>query len=111
MFGKGIEIPDTLWKMGEDSFNEFYNTADPFLVFFSKDDCGGCFRLKPQLKRVVKETEIPVVEIDVTKERDLFEKYKFDGIPVVMLFRDKEELKTWFGYHGRSKYKQVIEKL
>ena len=93
---------------GEKSFNDFYNNNDTFLTLFSKETCGPCFRLKPQLKRLVNEIEIPLVEIDVDKERTRFDEYELHGTPIVILIREKELLNTWAGYQGRNKYKRDI---
>ncbi len=111
LFVNNVDIDESLWKEGEIFFSEFYDKNDLFLIYFSTDECGSCFRLKPQLKRLVKETEIPLIAININEERDLFESRNFNGVPVVMLFRGKEELKTWHGYHGRSKYKEFINNL
>ena len=100
------------WYTGEEHFNRLFEEKDSFLASFTDPECGPCFRLKAQLKRLVKDIEISLVEINVREERDIFEaKYDYTGTPIVILVREKEVLKTWFGYHGRNRYRRDIEEL
>ena len=105
-----VEYPDGL-TIGEESYRELFFTGKPFLLYFSSPACGPCFRLRPQLKRVVEHTKLPLVQINITEERVIFEQYDIPGSPSVLLIRDKRILKQWDGHHGHSKYKKDIEKL
>ena len=105
-----VEYPDG-WSFGEESFRELFFNNIPFLVSFTNSQCGPCFRLKPQLKRLVKEIEIPLVEINMMEESVIYEQYEVEGTPAVLLIKGGQVLKTWLGYNGRSKYIKDIEKL
>lgn len=105
-----VEYPDG-WSFGEESFRELFFNNIPFLVSFTNPQCGPCFRLKPQLKRLVKEIEIPLVEINMMEETVIYEQYEVKGTPAVLLIKGRQVLKTWLGYNGRSKYIKDIEEL
>ena len=100
-----------LWYNGEELYIEFFLKKKPFLVSFTNPQCGPCFRLKPQLKRLVKEIEIPLVEINMMEETVIYEQYEVKGTPAVLLIKGRQVLKTWLGYNGRSKYIKDIEEL
>ena len=99
------------WFDGESQFHNLFNGGDIFLVSFTNPQCGPCFRLKPQLKRLVKEIEIPLVEINMMEETVIYEQYEIKGTPAVLLIKGGQVLKTWLGYNRRSKYIKDIEKL
>ena len=105
-----VEYPDG-WSFGEESFRELFFNNIPFLVSFTNSQCGPCFRLKPQLKRLVKEIEIPLIEINMIEESVIYEQYEVKGTPAVLLIKGGQVLKTGLGYNGRSKYIKDIEEL
>ena len=45
------------WYNGEEHFNRLFEEKDSFLASFTDPECGPCFRLKAQLKRLVKDIE------------------------------------------------------
>ena len=49
---------------------------------FSKENCHLCEQLKNIIKKVNQDTDFDLKEIDITKDEQLFEKYKYE-IPVV----------------------------
>jgi len=54
------------------------------LEIYSKENCQLCDELKEIVKKVNKKIDFEIKEIDITKDVDIFEKYKYD-IPVVHL--------------------------
>jgi glutaredoxin len=54
------------------------------LEIYSKENCQLCDELKEIVKKVNKKIDFEIKEIDITKDNDIFEKYKYD-IPVVHL--------------------------
>ncbi len=51
---------------------------------FSKENCHLCEDLKKVIKKVNQEIPFEISEIDITKDEELFEKYKYE-IPVVQI--------------------------
>lgn len=52
------------------------------LEIYSKDNCQLCDELKEVVKKVNQKINFQIKEIDITKDPEIFEKYKYD-IPVV----------------------------
>ncbi len=51
---------------------------------YSKEDCCLCDDVKNVLKKVQKDIPFETIEVDITKDPRLFEKYR-DQIPVVFI--------------------------
>ncbi|MEK7434093.1 MAG: glutaredoxin family protein [Cyanobacteriota bacterium] len=54
------------------------------IEIFSKENCQLCDEAKNVIKKVKMSIEFDFIEIDITKDKDIFEKYKYD-IPVIHL--------------------------
>ncbi len=52
------------------------------IEIYSKENCQLCDEVKKIIKNVNEKIEFEIKEIDITKDDELFEKYKYD-IPVV----------------------------
>lgn len=52
------------------------------LEIYSKENCQLCDELKEVVKKVNRDIEFEIKEIDINKDPEIFEKYKYD-IPVV----------------------------
>ena len=58
------------------------------LVDFYADWCGPCKAMAPALDAFQKISDVPLVKIDVDKERDIAMKYDVRGIPCFIYFED-----------------------
>jgi glutaredoxin len=54
----------------------------PIVEIYSKANCHLCDEAKEIIKKVKKDTAFTLIEIDITKDSQIFEKYKYD-IPVI----------------------------
>ena len=54
------------------------------IEIFSKENCQLCDEAKSVIKKVKMSIEFDFIEIDITKDKEIFEKYKYD-IPVIHL--------------------------
>lgn len=54
------------------------------MEIYSKENCQLCDELKEVINKVKNEFDFEIKEIDITKDDEIFEKYKYD-IPVVNL--------------------------
>ncbi len=54
------------------------------IEIFSKENCQLCDEAKNVIKKVKMSIEFDFIEIDITKDKEIFEKYKYD-IPVIHL--------------------------
>jgi thioredoxin 1 len=69
----------------------------PIALFFSASWCGSCNKQKPILYEVLKEHEnLEFYEIgsnlNKIRKKILFEQYKVQGIPTLLLFNDGKEI-------------------
>tara|TARA_Y100001968_G_scaffold328685_1_gene376350 strand:- start:182 stop:1558 length:1377 start_codon:yes stop_codon:yes gene_type:complete len=106
--------PDKIWQKGSYALRKLYHETDkPLFVIYTSTSCGPCHILKPQLQRVLKESEGKAlgVEIDIETNQDIAEQAEVSGTPTVHLFKNKELKKQWRGVKTRSEYKSALDKL
>jgi len=116
---KNIEIsneenfqPDKIWQKGSYALRKLYHeTEKPLFVIYTSSSCGPCHILKPQLQRVLKESNGKAigVEIDIEIDHDIAKQAEVSGTPTVHLFKKKELKKQWKGVKARSEYKLVLD--
>tara|TARA_B100000965_G_scaffold318219_1_gene278934 strand:- start:162 stop:1538 length:1377 start_codon:yes stop_codon:yes gene_type:complete len=118
---KAIEIsneanfkPDKTWQKGSYALRKLYHETDKSLfVIYTSSSCGPCHILKPQLLRVLNESEGKAigVEIDIEDDQDIAKQAEVSGTPTVHLFKNKELKKQWKGVKTRSEYKSALDQL
>ncbi len=54
----------------------------PLVEIYSKKECHLCDEAKAIIKKVKNDTVFELLEIDITSDSEIFEKYKYD-IPVI----------------------------
>ncbi len=106
--------PNKTWQKGSYALRKLYHeTEKPLFVIYTSNNCGPCHILKPQLQRVLKESngEAIGVEIDIEKDEDIAKQAEVRGTPTVHLFKNKELKRQWKGVKARSEYKTALDKL
>jgi len=106
--------PDKTWQKGSYALRKLYHeTEKPLFVIYTSSGCGPCHILKPQLQRVLNESngEAIGVEIDIENDQDIAKQAEVIGTPTVHLFKNKELKKQWKGVKSRSEYKSALEQL
>ena len=80
---------------------------------YTSSSCGPCHILKPQLHRVLNESNGKAigVEIDIEIDQDIAQQADVSGTPTVHLFKNKELKNQWKGVKARSEYKSALEEL
>ena len=91
----------------------YHESQKPLFVIYTSSSCGPCHILKPQLYRVLKESNGGAlgVEIDIEKDQDIAKQAEVSGTPTVHLFKNKELIKQWKGVKTRSEYKSALDRL
>ncbi len=103
-----------VWQKGSYALRKLYHeSSKPLLVIYTSNNCGPCYVLKPQIKRVLKELngEAQGVEIDIETDQDIAKQANITGTPSVQLFQQKKLKAQWKGVKQRNEFKQAIEKL
>ena len=104
--------PDKTWQKGSFALRKLYHeTKKPLFVIYTSSSCGPCHILKPQLHRVLNESNGKAigVEIDIENDQDIAKQAEISGTPTVHLFKNKELKKQWKGVKSRSEYKSALE--
>ncbi len=106
--------PDKTWQRGSYALRKLYHeTKKPLFVIYSSSSCGPCHILKPQLQRVLKESNGKAigVEIDIENDQEIAKQAEVSGTPTVHLFKNKQLKNQWKGVKARSEYKAALDKL
>ena len=106
--------PDKIWQKGSYALRKLYHeTEKPLFVIYTSSSCGPCHILKPQLKRVLSESNGKAigVEIDIENDQDIAKQAEISGTPTVQLFKKKELKKQWKGVKARSEYKSALDQV
>ncbi len=102
------------WQKGSYALRKLYHeTEKPLFVIYTSSSCGPCHILKPQLKRVLNESEGKAlgVEIDIETEQQIAKQAGINGTPTIHLFKQKELRNEWKGVKQRSVFKEALDKL
>lgn len=78
------------------------------LVDFYADWCGPCRSLAPVLANL---TEVKVGKVDIDAEQELAKEYKVSSIPLMVFFKDGEEVSRLVGLHSQVNIQKVIDAL
>ncbi len=91
----------------------YHESKRPLLVIYTSANCGPCYILKPQIKRLLEEFEGSVqgVEIDIEIDQKIAEQAEIAGTPTIHLFKDKILIQKWSGVKQRSVFREAIKNI
>lgn len=106
--------PEKFWQKGSYALRKLYHESKkPLLVVYTSPNCGPCYVLKPQLKRVLDELEGKAygIEIDIENDQEIAKQAGINGTPTIQLFANKSLKKQWTGVKQRSEFLEAIKNL
>lgn len=103
---KKIFLPQVA-KITVENTNNFI--ANGFLVH----NCGPCKMTEPVIDELAKDYEgkVKVAKVNVDENQPLAEKYGVMSIPTILLFKNKEVVKTIIGFQQKESFKKQIEEI
>ncbi|HLS95901.1 thioredoxin [Sphingobacterium allocomposti] len=93
------------------TFNDIINQHPLVLVDFSATWCGPCQMLGPILKDLKDHygDAISIVKIDVDKNNDLAARYRVQGVPTMILYRNGEQVWRQSGVLPLQQLTEVVD--
>lgn len=88
-------------------------SSTPLLVDFWAPWCQPCLMAAPVLKEIHDEMSgaFDVAKVNVDDNREIQERYGFQGIPCFIMFRNGEEVDRIIGFAPRAQFQAAIEEL
>ncbi|HPN32716.1 MAG TPA: thioredoxin [bacterium] len=90
--------------------NEIENYDGTALVDFYADWCGPCRMLAPVIETLAKnfEGKIKICKVNTDNAQDIAAKYKINGIPAVLVFKNGKEVENLVGFRPVEAYTKVL---
>jgi len=106
-----IKQPTKPTAMSNPSFETLIASDTPTLIDFSAEWCGPCKMLAPVLKQLKQEMgqNLRILKIDVDKNPILAAKFRIQGVPTLMLFRNGNQLWRQSGLMPLAQLRAAVE--
>ncbi len=74
--------------------------------------CSPCNRLNPVIKTLAdKNTDITIGKLNTVENLDVTARFRIDGIPTILFFKDGNLVKRILGYHNEQQLQSFIDEL
>ena len=88
--------------------SEVLKSDIPVLVDFWATWCGPCRMLAPVLEEIAEEGNVKVGKVNVDEEGELALKFNVMSIPMLVLFKDGQAVKSAVGYMSKEQLKEEM---
>jgi thioredoxin 1 len=99
--------------MAKGDFSELIKSEVPTLVDFSAEWCGPCKMMKPILEDLKSKigNQVKIIKIDVDKNPELAQRFKVQGVPTLIIFKNGAQKWRQSGVVQAEFLKRQIEHL
>jgi thioredoxin 1 len=105
-------MPDSYIEVTPDNFAEnVLNTSQLVIVYFSAENSSACDIQQPEFEAISKEFQgrAAFAKISVSGQQDLTEKWKIEGIPTLIFFKNGNEIYRITGIVMRQRLRRQLE--
>lgn len=95
------------------NFNQLIESPVPVLIDAYADWCGPCKIQSPILKELATELgdRVKVIKIDVDKNPEIASRYRIQGVPTLMIFKDGIMKYRQAGVHSKPQLMEVLKNI
>jgi thioredoxin 1 len=92
------------------NFDSIILDSKPVIVDFHALWCGPCKVQSPVLREIANELggQVRIIKIDVDRNREIAGRYKIQGVPTLMIFRNGEIKYKQAGVHSKNQLMDII---
>lgn len=94
-------------------FQEKLNSSEEFYIYIYSPSCFACKELAPSLNSIIREKELEVLALDVSKENNIneefFKKYKISHTPTLINYKEGNEKSRKIGKMSENDLSNFFE--
>lgn len=108
---KPVEANSTVQQMTVEEYEQLVQSSSLVLVDFGAEWCLPCKKMEPVVSDIQKEhAEMKLLKIDAGVQDDIVKKYKVDGLPVFVLYKNGKEVWRQEGIADKKTFEKAIKK-
>lgn len=106
----GLTPPKKRIGITAEEYQNLLNTDKKVLIDFSAQWCGPCKKMAPYLDKLSEEMkdELVIIKIDTDKDRSIAEDMGVEGLPTLILYKDKKIIWRNLGYISEEDLKKHL---